>query len=287
MFETNTTTMSLNVTYLYDGCEMYHFPTSGVCGMDLYALDTVSQRWRWVSTTTQNEYPYSVNSMTVVPSNGMTKYKLHLPTYNGVVNLKIGVDENAVIDRYDDQKTKKILWYGTSITQGGVSSRPGQIFTNIISRDLDDVRIFNFGFSGNGLMSLKVAEALVRVPDVSMFVIDCSWNMNSTLISNRTVPLIQYLRNEYNDGVPIILAEDTRAGQRGSIRIWVRSRTRDSACGAFETLIAQGVENLFYVSRDALFNFTEFGYQNLFYSTAAGTCVLYLSSPTFPTQKKN
>ena len=135
-FETNTTTMSLNVTYLYDGCEMYHFPTSvrifhillhkltqaimrtyvtlepqGVCGMDLYALDTTSQRWRWVSTTTQNEYPYSVNSMTVVPSNAMTKYKLHLPTYNGVVNLKIGVDENAVIDRYDDQKTKKILWY--------------------------------------------------------------------------------------------------------------------------------------------------------------------------------
>ena len=44
-FETNTTTMSLNVTYLYDGCEMYHFPTSGVCGMDLYALDTTSQRW--------------------------------------------------------------------------------------------------------------------------------------------------------------------------------------------------------------------------------------------------
>ena len=69
---------------------------------------------------TQNEYPFSVNSMTVVPSNGMTKYKLHLPTYNGVVNLKIGVDENAVIERYDDQKTKKILWYGTSITREGL-----------------------------------------------------------------------------------------------------------------------------------------------------------------------
>ena len=104
------------------------------------------------------------------------------------------------------------------------------------------------------------------------------------------MPLIQYLRNEYNDtSVPIILAEDTRAGAA-----WIdtnlgqeQDEKRQALHTAFETLIAQGVENLFYVSRDALFNFTEFGYQEpVLNPTAAGTCVLYLSSPTFPTQKE-
>lgn len=38
--------------------------------------------------------------------------------------------------------------YGTSIAQGGVASRPGMAFTNIISRNIQ-YPIYNFGFSGN------------------------------------------------------------------------------------------------------------------------------------------
>jgi len=275
-FETNTTTMSLNVTYLNEDCEMYHFPTTGVCGMDLYAKDETSSKWRWVSTTRNNKYPYSLNSMTVVSStsSSMIKYKLHLPTYNGVVNLQIGINENSVITKYDDKKSKKVLWYGTSITQGGVASRPGQIFTNIISRNLEDVRVYNFGFSGNGLMSLHVADALVRVPDVSLFVIDCSWNMNASLIESNTIPLIRYLRTQYvKNDVPIVLAEDTTAGAA-----WVDTNLsqeqedkRHALRSSFETL-NQEFENIYYVSRDSLFNFTQFGYEKPVLNPTAAGC---------------
>ena len=79
--------------------------------------------------------------------------------------------------------------------------------------------------------------------------------------------------------VPIVLAEDTRAGAA-----WIdtnlgqeQDEKRRALHTAFETLIAQGVENLFYVSRDALFNFTAFGYQEpVLNPTAAGTCDLYI-----------
>lgn len=43
---------------------------------------------------------------------------------------------------------------GTSILQGGVSFRPGRIFTARVGRALS-TEIFNFGFSGNGKSELE------------------------------------------------------------------------------------------------------------------------------------
>ena len=50
---------------------------------------------------------------------------------------------------------RPIVWYGTSIAQGGVVTRPGMAFTNIIARNLGR-EVLNFGFSGNGKMTKAV-----------------------------------------------------------------------------------------------------------------------------------
>ena len=65
---------------------------------------------------------------------------------------------------------------GTSITQGGVVSRPGMAFTNIIGRSLGR-DVLNFGYSGQGYMETSVASFLVKVEDTGSFVIDCNPNM--------------------------------------------------------------------------------------------------------------
>ena len=45
---------------------------------------------------------------------------------------------------------KPIVWYGTSIDQGGVASRPGSTYTNVLTRSLGRI-VLNFGFAGNGV----------------------------------------------------------------------------------------------------------------------------------------
>ena len=42
--------------------------------------------------------------------------------------------------------------------------------------------IYNFGFSGNGIMELNVAQYLTLL-DASMIIVDCNWNMDHTLCS--------------------------------------------------------------------------------------------------------
>ena len=67
---------------------------------------------------------------------------------------------------------KPIVWYGTSIAQGGVASRPGMAFTNILSRRLGRP-VLNFGFSGNGHMDVGVGvwlaqlDAALKAPDTA------------------------------------------------------------------------------------------------------------------------
>ena len=75
---------------------------------------------------------------------------------------------SALID-YPIRK-KPIVFYGTSILQGGCASRPGMAHTNIISRRLNRECI-NLGFSGNGQLDLEVARVMAEV-DAGVFVLD-------------------------------------------------------------------------------------------------------------------
>jgi hypothetical protein len=92
---------------------------------------------------------------------------------------------------------------GTSIEQGGVASRPGSTYTNIITRNLERM-VLNFGFAGNGVMELSVAQFLTEI-DAAVFVIDCLPNMNAQTVTERTVPLVTYLRQRHPT-TPILLA---------------------------------------------------------------------------------
>merc|ERR550532_1991335 len=118
---------------------------------------------------------------------------LLLPTYNEIKSAQIGTKSGTIIQKDSKPAYRKdaIVWYGTSILQGGVASRPGNIFTHKIARRLNRT-IFNFGFSGNGRMELSVAKHLTTIPNVSLIIIDCDWNMNPSMIGKNARPLVQY-----------------------------------------------------------------------------------------------
>ena len=154
--------------------KMPHFPLTGSCGFDLHTGR------RYVGTFTP---PFNVKknfkSTVTVPedlNDGTVRiYTLHFPLYSDVKKVLIGIDKGAILEAPADYKyTKPVVYYGSSITQGGCASRPGNAYENIVSAMLDCDHI-NLGFSGNAKAEDIMIDYLANL-DMSVFVCDYDHN---------------------------------------------------------------------------------------------------------------
>ena len=247
-FTTDAPSIQVRWTLLPNaGLSMPHMPATGVSGVDLYSKDK-SGRWRFVA----NGRPSAVtNTARFTPPPGQPCL-LYLPLYNGVTSVQIGVPKGSSISEPDPAATKQrkpIVFYGTSITQGGCASRPGMAFPAIVGRQLD-TPVINLGFSGSGKMEPAMAELLAEL-DPSAYVLDCLWNMSPELVSTRIEPFVKTLRAARPD-TPILLAEDCSVRnicptEKGSILRTIHQK-----------LTAEGMKNLCFLSnQDMLGDDTE------------------------------
>lgn len=186
---------------------MAHMAASGVSGVDLYVKE--NGVWRWIGIgeamkSSINEYKLIAN---IAPQK--REYQLYLPLYNGVESVEIGLPEKATIEKaapYPAERAKPIVFYGTSIVQGAVASRPGMAYPAISGRRFQRPTI-NLGFSGNGRMEPEVAELLTEL-DPAVYVIDCLPNLSTGAeVAERTPKLIEIIRKK-RPATPIILVEN-------------------------------------------------------------------------------
>ena len=106
---------------------------------------------------------------------------LYLSLYAPVKVVAVGLDKQATIARPTPfAVAKPVVFYGTSITQGGCASRSGMSYQAILGRLLNIDHV-NLGFSGNGLGEPEMARAVAEI-DASMFVFDFAQN-NRTVVS--------------------------------------------------------------------------------------------------------
>ena len=178
----------------------------GIKGLDLYCWEGNGQ-WRFVNSARPTG---KTNQVTVI-ANMQPKereYMLYLPLYDGLVSLSIGVDSLSSIDQPQINYPvceKPIVFYGTSILQGGCASRPGMAHTNIISRRLNRECI-NLGFSGNGQLDLEVARVMAEV-DASVFVLDFVPNASVEQMKERMETFYRIIRSKHPD-TPVVFIED-------------------------------------------------------------------------------
>jgi lysophospholipase L1-like esterase len=248
-FEAETPAVAVRYTLLKDSLAMSHMPATGVSGMDLYGRDGKG-RLRWVGDArpgAQRVVAELAKGMDVVRRD----YRMYLPLYNGVKELEVGVPKGVGLKMAAPRREGSVVYYGTSIAQGGCASRPGMAFTSILSRRLDRPFV-NLAFSGNGMMEESVGRFLVEL-DPALYVIDCLPNMNVEQVRERTVPIVKQLR-KVRPGVPIVLVEDrTHAGQWVSKKQDAEREARRAALRAgYEQLIKDGEGKLFYLKGDEL-----------------------------------
>lgn len=125
-------------------------------------------------------------------SKKMRELCLYLPLYGEVDILSLGVDEDATIEVPKAfAVSKPVVFYGTSITQGGCASRPGLSYQAMACRELN-LDYVNMGFSGRGKCELELSEIISTV-DASCYVLDVGPNNQPAELEERFGPFLEQL----------------------------------------------------------------------------------------------
>jgi lysophospholipase L1-like esterase len=199
-FQTNASEVQVRWSLTSDALAMPHMAATGVSGVDLYER-SAGGRWRFTGNGRPSAREGNVARFTL-PAGAMHDLRLYLPLYNGVTKVEIGCPEGSTLraGQTEDPRSR-IVYYGTSIAQGGCASRPGTAHVAILGRMLDR-QMVNLGFSGAGKMEPEVAALIAELP-ASMYVVDCLWNMEEDRIAPRVIELAAAIRKA-QPRVPIV-----------------------------------------------------------------------------------
>jgi hypothetical protein len=178
-------------------------------GFDMY--EKRDGRWRFAWSFTPPELIGDVPEYTVsrtFPQAGMREVLFHFPLYTDVLSLRLGLDADAVLQRAPAYSHTGVVFYGSSITQGACASKPGNCFTNLLSRRLDFDYI-NLGFSNGARGEEAMVDYLCKLP-MKVFVCDYDHNApNAELLRNTHLPLYKRIRQAKPD-IPIVFATAPR-----------------------------------------------------------------------------
>ena len=175
------------------------------------------------------------------PDKKMRDILIHFPSYNDVSQVAVGLERDAeVLSAEPYRPLAPIVYYGSSITQGGSASHAGNIYQNIICRDTN-VDYVNLGFSGNCKAEPVMADYLAGL-DMSVFVYDYDHNAPSLEHLEQThEPLFKTIRAKHpNLPVVMVSVSDDAIGDTIMARRDVILRTYNNAKAA-------GDENVYFV----------------------------------------
>ena len=243
-FVTDAATIGARWSVTRSELAMPHMPATGVSGIDLYARNAKGQ-WRFVG----NGRPYGVDNETAFtfPVGYKAPYEclLYLPLYNGIKSIEISAPSDARLERPSprpESQRRPVVFYGTSITQGGCVSRPGMACPAILGRMLDRPMI-NLGFSGSGTMEPPVGDVLAEL-DPAVYVVDCLWNTGgaSQEVYDRKVSgLVKSIRKAH-PLTPIVFVGQTMIQPEAHPTDWTLKQEK-----AVRNLMKQGDKNLILV----------------------------------------
>lgn len=173
-----------------------HFALSGSAGFDLY-LKKNGNNYFCGSFIPDFNYSEGFERTVYFANDGLNEVTINFPLYSGISELFIGIDENSVIAEPDEYAVKKpFVYYGSSITQGGCASRPGNSYQAIVSREFDCDYI-NLGFSGSAKAEDEIIEYIKKL-DMSVFFYDYDHN----------APSIEHLKETHEKGFKAIRKEN-------------------------------------------------------------------------------
>ncbi|MCF7763018.1 MAG: SGNH/GDSL hydrolase family protein [Verrucomicrobia bacterium] len=180
-----------------DTSTMHHMTLVGQSGLDLYV------NGRYLNSAWPDKEGRIAREWTVGEDRIFREITLYLPLYKGIALEEIVIEPGSTLRPATPfSQIRPVVYYGSSITQGGCAENPGLSYQAIVSRRLN-VDFINLGFSGNGLGDPDVATAIAEI-DASCFVLDY-WANPSPEVYRQTLPgFVQTLRAKHPQ-TPILI----------------------------------------------------------------------------------
>lgn len=228
---------------------MPHFALSGSSGFDLYRNKEGDEYLK--TFIPPYDFTDGYESVIELENVGMYEYTINFPLYSDVSEFYVGLSENAELQEPTPYKDiKPIVYYGSSITQGGCASRPGRAYSNIITRRLN-VDHINLGFSGSARGEDAIAEYISKL-DMSVFVYDYDHN----------APTVEYLKSTHekmfktirdkNPNLPIVMLSRPRyrLNDEHKARIEVIKAT-------YQNAVDNGDNNVYFIDGPTLMQYAK------------------------------
>lgn len=246
-FRTDSAHIALKAD-LINSCDMPHMPKIGQNGFDCYRLTGRDPHVVGISRAPQLANCHLETMTGENPAGELCLFQINMPLYGGAEHIWIGLDPDARLLPPDPHKiTKPILFYGSSITQGGCASRPGNAYTTALCRELDAPQI-NLGFAGNGRGEPAMAHAIASL-DLAAFVYDYDHNAPTPEHLEQThEPFFRIIR-EAHPGLPVLFLSkcDFKPEYADDFK------RRDIIRRTYENALASGDRNVAYIDGETLF----------------------------------
>ena len=218
--------------------DMVHMTRVGSAGFDVYSdgayACSLTAEWK------RDGDIYCYCAARALSASG--EITVNMPLYNDVAEMFIGVARGSTLlpSRRKYAHTHPVVYYGSSITQGGCASRPGMSYQAILSRRLNIDHI-NLGFSGSARGEGVMAEHIASL-GMSAFVMDYDYN----------APTVEHLRATHKPFFDVIRAAHP------TLPIIMMSRPNynlsedDERCAVirdtYNSAILSGDRNVYYIS---------------------------------------
>lgn len=221
------------------GGGMPHFAYTGVSGFDLYASGEGTMRY-WGTIVPPPDHTGSIHGVVDLMAKERRTVQINMPLYNSVKKVYIGLERGSTLLAAEPLSVPPVVYYGSSITQGGCASRPGNSYQAIIHQNLK-ADYLNLGFSGSALAEEVMMEYIAAL-SMSAFVYDYDHN----------APDVEFLEKTHYGGyravrtaqpdVPILILS------RPKCRLTPEEEERRRIIRAsYDRAIAEGDRRVYYI----------------------------------------
>jgi len=214
-----------------------NMPLTSSAGFDIYVDGTFLTSFP----PDTNASNYCVEGIKDFVGQKERRITLNFPLYNPVKELYIGLKEGSSIKPLcESEYTKPVVFYGSSITQGGSASRPGMCYEAILSRKLN-FEYVNLGFAGNAKGESAIAEYISSL-EMSAFVFDYDHNAPTPEHLEKThKPFFDVIREKHPDLPIICISRPAYCLSEDGVR------RRDIIKATVDSAIEAGDKNVYFI----------------------------------------
>lgn len=224
--------------------KMSHFALTGSAGLDLYIGKEPATYFATFIPPFGIKDGYE--SVVHFDFSEMRDVTVNFPLYSEVSELYIGISDDAVLSSPEPYKhTTPIVYYGSSITQGGCASRPGNSYESIISRRLNADYI-NLGFSGSARGEAEIAEYISKL-DMSAFIYDYDHNAPTSEHLKETHEKMFRIIRDANPDLPVVLLSRPKFNLTDD-----EEKRLDIIKASYNDAIARGDRNIYLIDGKSL-----------------------------------